>query len=62
MASVAAGLDSDNVDIRLCAVLALAELPGDETTVELTSALDDPDATGPPHRPREWHMAVANVE
>ncbi|MEU6188205.1 MerR family transcriptional regulator [Nocardia sp. NPDC047038] len=45
VASVAAGLDSDNVDIRRRAVLALAELPGDEATVALTSALDDPDAT-----------------
>ncbi|MBF6193051.1 MerR family transcriptional regulator [Nocardia implantans] len=44
-ASVAAGLASDNVDIRRRAVLALAELPGDETTAALTSALDDPDAT-----------------
>ncbi|MEU6832784.1 MerR family transcriptional regulator [Nocardia beijingensis] len=45
VASVAAGLDSGNVDIRRRAVLALAELPGDETTAALTSALDDPDAT-----------------
>lgn len=45
VASVAAGLASDNVDIRRRAVLALAELPGDETTAALTSALDDPDAT-----------------
>ncbi|MBF6467760.1 MerR family transcriptional regulator [Nocardia beijingensis] len=45
VASVASGMGSDNVDIRRRAVLALAELPGDEATAVLTAALDDPDAT-----------------
>ncbi|MFI5535472.1 MerR family transcriptional regulator [Nocardia sp. NPDC051900] len=45
VASVASGMGSDNVDVRRRAVLALAELPGDEATSVLTVALDDADAT-----------------
>ncbi|MFI9507043.1 MerR family transcriptional regulator [Nocardia sp. NPDC052566] len=44
-ASVASGLRSDDVDIRRRAVLALAELPGDDVTKALTDALADADAT-----------------
>jgi hypothetical protein len=43
VASVAAGMRSAEVDVRRRAVLAIAELPGDQSTVLLTSALDDPD-------------------
>ncbi|MGQ4617958.1 HEAT repeat domain-containing protein [Nocardia sp. R7R-8] len=45
VASVASGLDSEDVDVRRRAVLALAELPGDEATAVLTDALEDPDTT-----------------
>ncbi|WP_306360269.1 HEAT repeat domain-containing protein [Nocardia sp. CC227C] len=40
---VARGLRSDDTATRLRAVLALAELPGDEATAALTDALADPD-------------------
>ncbi|MGW4088662.1 HEAT repeat domain-containing protein [Nocardia sp. NPDC004750] len=45
VASVASGLGSEDVDVRRRAVLALAELPGDEATAVLTDALEDPDTT-----------------
>ncbi|WP_194813441.1 HEAT repeat domain-containing protein [Nocardia sp. XZ_19_385] len=45
VASVAAGLDSADAEVRRRAIVALAELPGDEVTTVLTAALDDPDAT-----------------
>ncbi|WP_063042963.1 MerR family transcriptional regulator [Nocardia pseudovaccinii] len=45
VASVASGMVSEDVDIRRRAVLALAELPGDEATAVLTDALGDVDAT-----------------
>ncbi|WP_433667003.1 HEAT repeat domain-containing protein [Nocardia sp. CA-136227] len=45
MASVAFGLASEDVEVRRRAVLALAELPGDEATTILTDALGDADAT-----------------
>ncbi|TDB97332.1 MerR family transcriptional regulator [Micromonospora fluostatini] len=43
VATLAAGLASDDVDVRRRVVLALAELPDDEATALLTDALDDPD-------------------
>ncbi|MEV0031970.1 MerR family transcriptional regulator [Nocardia sp. NPDC050793] len=43
--SVASGMGSEDVDVRRRAVLALAELPGDEATAVLTDALGDADAT-----------------
>ncbi|WP_027941211.1 MerR family transcriptional regulator [Amycolatopsis taiwanensis] len=43
VASVAAGMCSEDVDIRRRAVLAIAELPGDTATVVLTDALGDSD-------------------
>ncbi|MGY1946981.1 MerR family transcriptional regulator [Nocardia asiatica] len=43
--SVASGMASEDVDVRRRAVLALAELPGDEATAVLTGALGDADAT-----------------
>jgi DNA-binding transcriptional MerR regulator len=43
VASVAAGLRSTDVGIRRRAVLAIAELPGDEATSVLSDALADPD-------------------
>ncbi|GAA5185502.1 MerR family transcriptional regulator [Rugosimonospora acidiphila] len=43
VASVASGLRSGNADIRRRAVLALAELSGDEATAVLADALDDAD-------------------
>ncbi|SFW50216.1 MerR family transcriptional regulator [Amycolatopsis australiensis] len=43
LASVAAGLRSDDVAVRRRAVLAVAELPGDEATGVLTAALADAD-------------------
>jgi DNA-binding transcriptional MerR regulator len=43
VASVAAGLRSTDVGIRRRAVLAIAELPGDEATSALSGALADPD-------------------
>ncbi|MEU4344422.1 MerR family transcriptional regulator [Nocardia sp. NPDC023852] len=45
VASVASGMASEDVDIRRRAVLALAELPGDEATAALTDALGDADTT-----------------
>ncbi|WVK89183.1 HEAT repeat domain-containing protein [Dactylosporangium sp. AC04546] len=45
VASVASGMASDDADVRRRAVLALAELPGDEATAMLTDALSDPDTT-----------------
>ncbi|WP_169814414.1 HEAT repeat domain-containing protein, partial [Nocardia mexicana] len=44
-ASLASGLGSDDAAVRRRAVLALAELPGDEATAMLTGVLDDPDTT-----------------
>ncbi|MFL6122302.1 MerR family transcriptional regulator [Actinophytocola sp.] len=43
VASVASGVYSQDVDIRRRAVLALAELPGDEATAVLADALGDSD-------------------
>ncbi len=43
VASLAAGLRSPDAGIRRRAVLAIAELPGDEATSALVGALDDPD-------------------
>jgi DNA-binding transcriptional MerR regulator len=43
VAAIAAGMHSDDVDVRRRAVLAIAELPGDETTNVLAAALQDPD-------------------
>ncbi|MEU1430880.1 HEAT repeat domain-containing protein [Nocardia sp. NPDC005746] len=45
VASVAFGLGSEDIEVRRRAVLALAELPGDEATTILTDALGDADAT-----------------
>jgi DNA-binding transcriptional MerR regulator len=45
LASVAAGVSSEDVDIRRRAVLAIAEMSGDEATAVLTDALEDSDAT-----------------
>ncbi len=45
VARVASGMGSEDVDVRRRAVLALAELTGDEATVVLTDALGDGDAT-----------------
>ncbi|MEH1124157.1 MerR family transcriptional regulator [Micromonospora sp. CPCC 206061] len=45
LASVASGLYSENVDIRRRAVLAIAEMPGDEATAVLADALEDSDTT-----------------
>jgi DNA-binding transcriptional MerR regulator len=44
LASLASGMNSADVDVRRCAVLALAELPGDEVTAVLGDALGDADA------------------
>ncbi|MBE8524342.1 MerR family transcriptional regulator [Amycolatopsis sp. H6(2020)] len=43
VAAVATGLRSEDVTIRRRAVLAIAELPGDEATEVLAGALEDPD-------------------
>lgn len=43
VASVAEGLRSADVDVRRRAILAIAELPGDQASALLASALDDPD-------------------
>ncbi|RRR96834.1 HEAT repeat domain-containing protein [Glycomyces terrestris] len=43
-ASLAPGLASTDVAVRRRAVLALAEIPGDDATAALTGALTDPDA------------------
>jgi DNA-binding transcriptional MerR regulator len=45
VASVASGVHSENVDIRRRAVLAIAELSGDEATAVLVDALGDVDTT-----------------
>ncbi|MFD7845014.1 HEAT repeat domain-containing protein [Nocardia sp. NPDC059764] len=45
VASMAFGLGSEDVEVRRRAVLALAELSGDEATTILTDALGDADAT-----------------
>jgi DNA-binding transcriptional MerR regulator len=45
VAGLAPGMHSDNADIRRRAVLALAELAGDEATALLADALGDPDPT-----------------
>ncbi len=45
VASVTPGMYSANVDIRRRAVLAIAEMPGDEATAVLADALGDSDAT-----------------
>lgn len=45
VASVASGVYSENVDIRRRAVLAIAEISGDEATAVLTDALGDSDTT-----------------
>lgn len=45
VASVAPGVSSDDAGIRRRAVLAIAEIPGDEATTVLTNALGDPDLT-----------------
>lgn len=45
VARVASGMVSEDVEVRRRAVLALAELPGDESTAVLTDALGDADAT-----------------
>ncbi|MET8846884.1 MerR family transcriptional regulator [Amycolatopsis sp. NPDC004625] len=43
VAGVAAGMSSADAAVRRRAVLAIAELPGDEATAVLAGALDDPD-------------------
>ncbi|MCP2257064.1 DNA-binding transcriptional regulator, MerR family [Streptoalloteichus tenebrarius] len=45
VASVAAGLRAEEVDVRRRAVLAIAEMPGDEAAAVLVDALGDSDAT-----------------
>ncbi|BCJ51634.1 MerR family transcriptional regulator [Actinoplanes sp. NBRC 14428] len=45
VSSVAAGVRSPDASIRRRAVLAIAEMPGDEATALLAEALQDPDAT-----------------
>ncbi|MGK8520447.1 HEAT repeat domain-containing protein [Nocardia asteroides] len=45
VAGVASGMRSHDADVRRRAVLALAELPGDEATSVLSEALEDTDAT-----------------
>jgi hypothetical protein len=45
VASVASGVYSENVDIRRRAVLAIAEMSGDEATAVLAGALGDSDTT-----------------
>ncbi|ROS44928.1 HEAT repeat domain-containing protein [Amycolatopsis thermoflava] len=45
VASLAAGLCAEDVEVRRRAVLAIAEMPGDEATEALTGALADPDPT-----------------
>ncbi|SDD37688.1 HEAT repeat domain-containing protein [Glycomyces harbinensis] len=45
VASLAPGLRSERVEVRRRAVLALAEMPGDEAAAVLAEALDDADAT-----------------
>src|SRR5699024_3269828 len=43
VASLAPGLGSEHVEVRRRAVLALAEIPGDEAAAVLTDALEDAD-------------------
>ncbi|MGC7097312.1 HEAT repeat domain-containing protein [Amycolatopsis lurida] len=43
VASLAAGLSSEDVDIRRRAIMAIAELSGEEATTVLADALGDPD-------------------
>ncbi|WP_410641725.1 MerR family transcriptional regulator [Amycolatopsis sp. lyj-346] len=43
LAILASGVRSEDVDVRRRAVLAIAELPGDEATAALAEALGDPD-------------------
>lgn len=43
VANVASGLRSENVEIRRRAVMAIAEMTGDEATTALVDALGDPD-------------------
>ncbi|GAB3998524.1 hypothetical protein GCM10029992_24580 [Glycomyces albus] len=43
-ASLARGLDSEDAEVRRRAVVALAEIPGDEATAALADAIEDPDA------------------
>ncbi|THV32857.1 HEAT repeat domain-containing protein [Glycomyces buryatensis] len=45
VASLATGLESENVEVRRSAALALAEIPGDEAAAVLAGALEDTDAT-----------------
>ncbi|TDC85072.1 MerR family transcriptional regulator [Micromonospora sp. KC606] len=45
VASVASGVFSEDVDIRRRAVLAIAEIPGEEATAVLADALGDSDTT-----------------
>jgi DNA-binding transcriptional MerR regulator len=45
VASVASGVYSENVDIRRRAILAIAEMSGDEATAVLADALGDSDTT-----------------
>ncbi len=45
VASLAPGLGSENVDARRRAVMALAEIPGDEAAAALADAIEDPDTT-----------------
>lgn len=45
VASVASGVYSENVDVRRRAVLAIAEMSGDEATAVLVDALGDSDTT-----------------
>ncbi|QFU91161.1 HEAT repeat domain-containing protein [Amycolatopsis sp. YIM 10] len=45
VASLAAGLSSEDVDIRRRAIMAIAELSGEEATTVLADALGDPDPT-----------------
>lgn len=44
VAGVAAGLRSENVDVRQRAVLTIAEMPGEEAVAALMEALEDSDA------------------
>ena len=47
VSSLAAGLRSDDVEVRRRAVRAIAEIPGDQAAAALTGALDDPAVRGP---------------
>jgi DNA-binding transcriptional MerR regulator len=52
MAEVAAGLSSNDVDVRRRAVVAISAIPGDTATAVLTDALEDPDTTVRRHAAR----------